>query len=81
MDEALEINKNYPNTYLDLACQSLPAIQKIVEEADPDRVLYGTDWPWYHEALTLSKILIATEGRENIRRKILYENAKHLLKL
>ncbi len=81
MEEALEINKKYPNTYLDLACQSLPAIQKIIDEADPNRILFGTDWPWYHEALTLAKVLIATEGKEEIRRKILYENAKKLLNL
>ena len=81
MEEALEISKKYPNTYLDLACQSLPAIQKIIDEADPSRILFGTDWPWYHEGLTLAKVLIATEGKDEIRRKILYENAKKLLNL
>jgi predicted TIM-barrel fold metal-dependent hydrolase len=81
MEEALEIQKKFKNTYLDLACQSLPAIRKIVEEADPNRILFGTDWPWYHEALTLSKVLIASEGKEEIRRKILYDNAKDLLKI
>jgi len=81
MEEALKISKKYPNTYLDLACQSLPNIRKIIKEADSNRILFGSDWPWYHEALTLAKVLIATEGKEEIRRKILYDNAKDLLGL
>lgn len=81
MDLALKMAKKYPNTYCDLACQSLPSIRKIINELDPDRILFGSDWPWYHEGLTLSKVLIATEGKEELRRKILYENAKQLLGL
>ena len=81
MDFALKLAKRYPNTYCDLSCQSLPNIRKIVEEMDPDRIVYGTDWPWYHEALTLAKVLIATEEKPELRRKILYENAKNLLNL
>jgi predicted TIM-barrel fold metal-dependent hydrolase len=81
MEQALKIANKYPNTYLDLACQSLPSIRKIVNEADSNRILFGSDWPWYHEALTLAKLLIATEGKEELRRKILFENAKNLLQL
>ncbi|MHA1291939.1 MAG: amidohydrolase family protein [Promethearchaeota archaeon] len=81
MDLALKMAKKYKNCYCDLACQSLPGIKKILKELDSNRILFGTDWPWYHEALTLSKVLIATEGNEELRRKVLYENAKNLLRL
>ena len=50
-------------------------------EADPDRIVHGSDWPFYHPAISVSKILIATEDRREIRHKILWKNAARLLKI
>ena len=46
-----------------------------------DRVLYGTDWPFYHQALTLARVLIATEDDPALRRAVLHDNAARLLDL
>ncbi|MHA1336088.1 MAG: amidohydrolase family protein [Promethearchaeota archaeon] len=81
MNLVLKMAKKYKNCYYDLAYQSLPGIKKILKESDSNRILFGTDWPWYHEVLTLSKVLIATESNEVLRCKVLYENAKNLLRL
>ena len=53
----------------------------MIEEADPDRIVFGTDWPFYHHALQLAKVLVVTEGKPGLRRKVLHDNAARLLRL
>lgn len=79
MEEALGYAKRYANVYLDVSCQALSNVRKILEEAHPDRILYGTDWPFYHQAIALAKVLVATEGNPELRRKVLHDNAARLL--
>ena len=64
-----------------MSSQSLPGVRQICAEANPDRILFGSDWPVYHQALPLLKVLLATEGKPELRRKILYDNAAALLGL
>jgi uncharacterized protein len=80
-DEAIGLQRRYPNAYLELSCISLSQMQRVIDGADPDRIVYGTDWPFYHHAFTLAKVLIVTEGRPELRRKILHDNAARLLRL
>jgi uncharacterized protein len=79
LDAALRLQQRYPNVYLELASQSLAEVRRIMTQADPDRVVYGTDWPWYHQAPALAKVLLATEDRKELRRRVLYGNAARLL--
>jgi hypothetical protein len=79
--EAIDLARRYPNVVLDLSCQGLEGIRAILESVDPDRIVNGSDWPFYPPAPSIAKVLIATEGDTALRRKILYENAKRLLKL
>jgi uncharacterized protein len=80
-DAALELHRKYPNVWLETSSQGLSCIQKMVEHADPDRVVHGSDWPFYHPAISVSKILIATEGKKDLRHKFLWGNAARLLGL
>jgi predicted TIM-barrel fold metal-dependent hydrolase len=56
-------------------------VRTILDQADPDRVVYGTDWPFYHQSIALAKVLIATEGDPALRRKVLHDNAARLFGL
>jgi len=80
-DEALELQRRYPNVWLETSSQSLSNIVKMTERADPDRIVHGSDWPFYHPAISVSKILIATEGKKELRHKMLWGNAARLLGL
>lgn len=80
-DQAIGLQRRYKNAYLEVSCISLSQMRQVVAEADPDRIVYGTDWPFYHHALALAKVLVATEGRPELRRKILHDNAARLLGL
>lgn len=81
LGEALALARRYPNVWLEVSSQSLPGVRRILAEADPDRVLFGTDWPFYPQAIQLAKVFLATEGNEALRRKVLYGNAARLFGL
>jgi predicted TIM-barrel fold metal-dependent hydrolase len=80
-DEALGLQKKYPNVWLETSSQSLTNVRAMVEGGDPDRLAFGSDWPFYHQAIPLAKVLIATEGKPEIRKKLLYGNAARMLGL
>ncbi|MCB9558557.1 MAG: amidohydrolase family protein [Deltaproteobacteria bacterium] len=79
VDLALDLARRYDNVWLELSCQSLTSIRRILENGPRDRLLFGSDWPMYHQAIPLAKILIATEGASDLRRQVLHDNALRLL--
>lgn len=80
-EEAVRIANRYPNAWLEVASQGLPVVRMILEQAPVDRVMLGSDWPFYHQATALAKVLIATEGDPGLRHQVLYENASRLFDL
>lgn len=81
MDKALEYARRYDNVWLEISSQGVSNIQRILNDVGDERVLYGTDWPFYHQGIQLAKVLIATEGQPETRARVLYDNAARLLKL
>jgi predicted TIM-barrel fold metal-dependent hydrolase len=75
---ALELAKAYPNVHLELASQSLHAIERLLDDAPSDRIMLGSDWPFYHQATAVAKVLVATEKRPELRRPVLWDNAARL---
>ncbi len=80
-EDALELARKYPNVYLEISGQSVERIQRMIARGPTDRMVYGTDWPWYHQGIGLAKLLLATEGQYDVREKIMYGNAARLLGL
>jgi predicted TIM-barrel fold metal-dependent hydrolase len=78
-EQAIRFADRYPNTYFELSCLGLAALRQVLEAVPADRVLYGTDWPFYHQALTLARVLLATEDAPDLRRAVLHDNAARLL--
>lgn len=78
-DEAIRYADRYPNTYFELSCLGLEALRQVLATVPPDRLLYGTDWPFYHQALTLARVLISTDDDRALRRAVLHGNAARLL--
>lgn len=81
MDTAIGYARRYPNVWLEIASQSLTNVRRLVHEAPSDRLMFGTDWPFYHQAVGLAKVFIATEGNDAARHALLRGNAARLLKL
>ncbi len=81
MDRAVEIARRYPNVWMELSSQSAPNIDKLLEQLGEDRLLFGSDWPFYHQAIPLAKVLMVTDGHAAARDKLLFGNAARLLRL
>lgn len=80
-EPAIELACKYPNVWLESSSQGVPALREIARRAPRDRILFGSDWPFYHQAIPLAKALIVTADDPELRRKWLYENARALLAL
>ena len=77
--EGIALAGRYPNVWLELASQSLTGVQRILAEAPQDRIVFGSDWPFYHQGPPLAKVFLATEGNDKLRRDVLHDNAARLL--
>lgn len=78
--ELIELARKNRNVYIELSGQPEKPIREMLDAGLEDRLLYGSDWPYYTESLPLVKVLTATEGAPETRRKILFDNAQALLK-
>lgn len=79
----LTLAKRYQNTWIGTHGQSLRNLETMIQQTGGERLLYGTDWPFYHIASSLAKVLITTDtlARKPIRQAILRDNAKKLFSL
>jgi len=76
--DAIPLAQRYPNAWLEVHGQGVSSLQRIIESVGGDRLLFGSDWPFYHLASALAKVLIVTEGRPDLRDAILSGNADRL---
>ncbi len=77
--DAVPLAKRYGNVWLGIHGQGVSQLAELIARVGPDRLLFGSDWPFYHLAATLAKVLLVTEGRPEVRRAILRDNADRLL--
>ncbi|MEM9189523.1 MAG: amidohydrolase family protein [Myxococcota bacterium] len=78
---AVKLPNMYENVFVELSCQGLRAMREIIASVPKERILNGSDWPFYHQGVSVLKILHATEGNEDLRHQILWKNAAKLFQL
>ncbi len=76
---AVPLARRHRNAWLGVHGQGVTQLHEMLEATGGERMLFGSDWPFYHLAATLAKVLIVTEGREAERHAILRGNAERLL--
>ena len=76
----IALARRYDNAWLGIHGQSVTMLETMIQSTDSDRLLFGTDWPFYHLGASLAKVLITTEvsSRRTLRQKILRDNALRL---
>lgn len=78
--EATAIAREFPNVYLELT--SIPGMRGALEElcagAGSERLLYGTDLPWFEEHQGIGALLSTDLSDDDIH-NILHRNAEKLL--
>jgi predicted TIM-barrel fold metal-dependent hydrolase len=75
-DLAIDIARKNKNVWLDIQGQSVPNIRNMIKGVGPERLMFGSDWPFFAVASLLARLLLATEGDNKIRKMIFSENAK-----
>ncbi len=80
--ETLAVAKQYRDqVWLEFTGQPVPAIKQLLDEYDHEKLVYGTDWPFYPLCVSLARFLVATEGREASRPAILRDNFARLMNM
>ena len=77
----VDMARRYPNAWLDIHGQGVSKLQEIIEASGGERLLFGTDWPFYHMGMSLAKVLLCTQQPQHkaLRQRILRDNALQLL--
>jgi len=78
VDDVIPLAQKYDNLWLGIHGQGVTKLDQLIREVGSERLLYGTDWPFYHLAATQAKVLIVTEGKPEVRHAILRGNAERL---
>jgi predicted TIM-barrel fold metal-dependent hydrolase len=74
--EAIALARRHANVWLDTHGQGVSQLAELLDALGPERLLFGSDWPWYHQAASLAKVLVVTEGRPEAREAWLRGNAE-----
>ncbi len=74
-----EYMKKHPSAYTEISTQSEGSIRYLINEVGSERILFGSDWPALPQAITLSRVLLATENDPKARENILCKNAERIL--
>jgi predicted TIM-barrel fold metal-dependent hydrolase len=79
-DEAVALARDFPNTYLELTAlfDDRGILEKMVGEAGSDRMLFGTDLPWFDPHQAVGALLSARIDDED-RHNICHRNAERLM--
>jgi len=79
--DAIEIAKMFPNIYLETSGMTSPSmLGRAVAECGPGRILFGSDYPFWHPLVEMERIEAADLGTATTR-MILGENIARLLDL
>ena len=73
-DLVIDLARKNKNVWLDIQGQSVENIRSMIRELGPERLMFGSDWPFFPIASLLARLLIATEGDKTVRRMIFREN-------
>jgi predicted TIM-barrel fold metal-dependent hydrolase len=75
-DEAITLAKEFPNVYCELTAAGdvNGVVQKMVDDGIEEKVLYGTDLPWFDPMHTIGAIAFCRIS-DTARKRILHDNA------
>ncbi len=80
-EEAAALARQNDNVWLELSSQGLTRIYELYRDLGSSKLLYGSDWPFYPQAVALAKVLLVTDHDEQARQRILGGNALEVLRI
>ncbi|HWP46213.1 MAG TPA: amidohydrolase family protein [Candidatus Limnocylindrales bacterium] len=79
--QAIRLAQRYQNIYLETSGQPTAHIRQAIESVGGDKILFGSDWPLWDPIHPLKAVWDATGKDLALRKRILYENAREILKI
>ncbi len=80
-ESAWPIAASHDNVWLEIEGQGTRELKIILDGMGHERLLFGSDWPFYPLSATVARVLLATEDNPEARRAIFGENAYRLLSM
>lgn len=77
--DAISLARQHENLFLEISGQPSRHIRKIIQAIGSERVLFGSDWPFWEQRFALHAVREATKGDPRAEQRILSENAHYLL--
>ncbi len=81
VEDAVSLVRLLDNVWLEITGQGTTQLDAIIQQLGTERLLFGSDWPFYPLAATLAKVLLVTEKNPAGRAAIVRHNADRILKL
>ena len=78
-EEVIALYAKYPNVYVDTSFQPPHLIKKLIEAFGPERVLYGSDWPWGGMGVAQRCVEMACGNDQGLKRQIFHDNSASLI--
>ncbi|MGB1253026.1 MAG: amidohydrolase family protein [Candidatus Promineifilaceae bacterium] len=79
VDQTMQQMGHLHNVWVEISFQSPERVRELVSVFGPERVLYGSDWPWGNMWATMNVVSTVTRHDPALAYRILYANAQDLL--
>ena len=79
--EIKEMAQVYKNLHIDCTFKGVKTVQDLIDAFGPERVIFGSDWPWGNRKPALRIMKKACKGDRYLEKRILYENAAELMRI
>ena len=79
VSDVIEMLSGCSNVWVDTSFQSVATVRKLIATFGPERVLFGSDWPFGNRQPAVAIVKAACRGDRRIERRIFFENAAKLL--
>ena len=76
--DVIPLALRHSNAWLGIHGQGVTTLAELIARVGAERLLFGTDWPFYHLASSLAKVLLVTRDRPDLRDAILHRNSARL---
>jgi len=77
--EAIRLAQHYPSVYLEVSGQPARHIRQAIDAIGAERVVFGSDWPFWDQHLALHAVRQAVSHDSAAEHQILTHNAERLL--
>jgi len=78
---AIDLLAGFKNVWVECSFLNPGLVREMIKAFGPDRVLFGSDWPWGNRRPAIKIIKKACRGDRALERRIFYENAAELMKI